>query len=369
MTPRPSSNPQDARRNKSPTASLDLASILQGRDVTASAPCRIDCGGALDIKQLAILMERATPMTVTIGLSLRTSVNISAAGRGLVVVDSPTLGHQELPFASLPLSGPFALLNGIIHYFGISGCRLTVDSDVPLGSGLGGSGAAAVATVAAVSKALSLSSNHTPGSKLAIALLAHEIENGVQASLTGLQDQLNAIFGGVNVWIWKYSAFKRPFLRRVLLKGSAIEDLGDRLAVAFAGDERQSGAVSSRYVADYIAGRTRQEWTRICDATRDFAGALNRKDWRCAGRALRTEMAVRDHICPDLWTPQARVLKNKAEHHGCVTRTAGGNRTGSLWAFGEPSAIRLVRKEWGSANLNASISSEGLNVNVYNSMQ
>jgi galactokinase/mevalonate kinase-like predicted kinase len=193
-----------------------------------------------------------------------------------------------------------------------------------------------------------------------IAQMAREAENSLPGGLTGLQDQLSAVFGGVNMWKWHYARQAQPFDRRVLLCEYDIDWLSRRIAVAFSGDLRNSSSVSMQYIEDYLAGKTCQEWIEICGMVSMFAAALQEKDGEAALKALQGEMRMRDQICADLWPASALALKAAADRFGCVTRTGGGNRAGCIWSFGEPEAIAALKKEWGNACLCAEVVSAGL---------
>jgi hypothetical protein len=139
-----------------------------------------------------------------------------------------------------------------------------------------------------------------------------------------------------------------------------LSRLSRRIAAAFAGEHRVSTSVSERYVADYLAGRTRQEWIRIALLATNFAEALAGQEWNRAAVALREEMTLREQICSGLWPDSTLPLRAAAESHGCVIRTAGGNKAGGVWAFGEPDAIQRLRQDWGAADLNAEVARNGL---------
>jgi D-glycero-alpha-D-manno-heptose-7-phosphate kinase len=341
---------------------IDLREVLRGRVITASAPSRLDCGGTLDLRPLALQLERIKPSTATIAISLRTIATLRAGAHNTVVIESSGIGREEMDVESLPLTGPFSLLNAIIHHFGITGFQLLVHSDVPIGSGLGGSGAVAVTVIAAIWFALSRSSKMTLADRCWVANMAHQLENSGLASLTGLQDQLAAAFGGVNLWTWHYSDREHPYTRRVLIRQPDLRLLSERIAVAFTGELRTSTPVTAKYVEDYLAGKTRQVWIEISTWASEFGRALQDKDWGKAARALKHEMRLRDQICPHLWPKSALLLKAAAERHGCTARTGGGNRAGCVWSFGDPEAISALRAEWGTATLPAEVVSVGIEV-------
>ena len=58
-----------------------LRELLIRQPITVSAPCRVDAGGTWDIKSLALPLERKTPVTVNMALTLRTTVTSCALGR------------------------------------------------------------------------------------------------------------------------------------------------------------------------------------------------------------------------------------------------------------------------------------------------
>src|SRR5574341_149047 len=86
------------------------------------------------------------------------------------------------------------LLKVCIKRFGIaSGLRVSTDSNVPPGSGLGTSSALCVAMLAAIYHFKSLVMEPTEIAKLAI-----EVERKELALAGGIQDQYSAAFGGIN---------------------------------------------------------------------------------------------------------------------------------------------------------------------------
>jgi D-glycero-alpha-D-manno-heptose-7-phosphate kinase len=344
------------------TTPVDIRGVLHERSVIASAPCRLDCGGTLDLPPLALQLEKSEPSTVTIAISLRTTATLRAGVNDTVIVESSSIGREEMAVESLPLTGPFALVNAIIHHFCITGFQLVLHSDVPLGSGLGGSGVVAVVVIAAICAALSQGTEPRMLDYFWIARLAHQLENSVAASLTGFQDQLAAVFGGVNMWTWRYSDRKRPYIRQVLLRKCDLPFLSKRIAVAFTGEQRRSTPVSAQYIRDYFAGRTRREWMEVSRWVSAFAEALKDKDCGGAWRALNEEMRIRDQMCPGLWPGSALALRATAERNGCTARTGGGNWAGCIWSFGEPEAITALREDWGKANLPAEVVSGGIEV-------
>src|SRR2546430_4031800 len=91
-------------------------------------------------------------------------------------------------------NGDLALPKAVLHQFGIRrGMNLFVASEVPPGTGLGSSSAAAVTMVRAISTLI-----EQPMTKHQVAELASYIEITKMGMPIGKQDQYAAAFGGLN---------------------------------------------------------------------------------------------------------------------------------------------------------------------------
>ena len=101
---------------------------------------------------------------------------------------------RHSPYNDLFWDGDLALPKAILHHFGIRrGINLFVASEVPPGTGLGSSSAAAVTMVRAISTLV-----EQPMSKQQVAELASYIEIGKMGMPIGKQDQYASAFGGLN---------------------------------------------------------------------------------------------------------------------------------------------------------------------------
>ena len=176
-----------------------LFNIIGNNWIEASAPCRIDCGGVWDIKGLALLGESIQPITVTLALDMRVKVRITPLESSVVRIRCNNVQEQEFELKDVAFNKTFGMFFAILSHFDVEGVEVNIESIFPPQSGLGGSGAAAVAMIAALSKAVD-NGKHRQSSGAQIAILAHNIEDGLRFTYTGLQDQLAAVFGGVHKW-------------------------------------------------------------------------------------------------------------------------------------------------------------------------
>ena len=130
--------------------SISLNKILSGHTVSASAPCRIDSGGTWDIKAMALPFTGIRPTTVNIALNIRTSVKILPYSDGKVKISS--LGFPEGKVFSadrLPFVPPFGIFLAAVSYYGLHGIEISIESQAPVQSALGGSSTALVALLKA----------------------------------------------------------------------------------------------------------------------------------------------------------------------------------------------------------------------------
>src|SRR5579864_9556298 len=101
---------------------------------------------------------------------------------------------RHSPYNDLFWNGDLALPKAILHHFGIRrGINLFVASEVPPGTGLGSSSAAAVTMVRAISTLM-----EQPMTKQQVAELASYIEINKMGMPIGKQDQYASAFGGLN---------------------------------------------------------------------------------------------------------------------------------------------------------------------------
>jgi D-glycero-alpha-D-manno-heptose-7-phosphate kinase len=333
------------RRQILPTR--DLRDLLNRTTIRAHAPGRIDCGGTWDLKALSLPYETFRPLTVNIAVDIRTTVRLSPYDEGMVAVASPGFDDEVAPAHALPFRTPLGLVFAIASHFGVSGIRIDLESEIPRQSGLGGSGAIAVTVVSAIAKALELQGCSRRLTKARLAVLAHSLEDGMGFSLTGLQDQLAAVYGGVHRWEWRYSCPEKPFSRRPVVRSSQFSDLSRHLLIVYTGESRDSSSATSSYIASFIDGRYRKEWLVIRQLTSDFADALERGNWRNAVEALGQEAAIRASMRADQETVLANQLMADANRRHCAAAYAGGNRAGCIWAIGpDQRAIAHLRADW-----------------------
>ena len=341
-----------------------LKQILEKGPIEATAPCRIDIGGTLDISTFYFPLRHFSPCTVNMALSLRTRVLLLPYTGGRVKVSSRGFKSAEYPLTKAPMRHPLGLMFAIAAYFREEGIHIAIDSSSPPKSGLGGSSAAAVALVAALLKATG--HGGIPGKK--IAHLAHAIEGSVAGVPCGIQDQLAAVYGGVHVWYWKGGSRGPSFFKKKLVSKRSLKQFEKHLLLAYSGRPHVSAQINQKWVNQFLSGKNRAHWVDIIKCTHGFADALLNKEIDQAVVWLQKETAIRRRMTPEVLDEVGKKLVRAAVNSNCGARFTGAGGGGCIWAFGKREDIERLKDRWqtlfsrypSAYLLDAKIDSEGV---------
>jgi len=168
-------------------------------EVVASAPARIDLAGGFTDG----VWDDVGGVVVNIAIDLRTTVKVSpSSNREEVEVSIKKDDGVESIFLSAESSygGWWDLFLAAVKRYDLKGLKIETTSDIPWGSGLGGSGSTGVALVAALSKFVSsLKVDLFTNEALeCVAKEARALETEEMSASCGWQDQWAAAFGGIN---------------------------------------------------------------------------------------------------------------------------------------------------------------------------
>jgi len=67
---------------------ISIRELLKDKHVEASAPCRIDMGGTLDLSTFYLPLRRYRPCTFNIALDMRTTVTVKPCKKGITRIKS-----------------------------------------------------------------------------------------------------------------------------------------------------------------------------------------------------------------------------------------------------------------------------------------
>jgi D-glycero-alpha-D-manno-heptose-7-phosphate kinase len=350
----------------------DFLDKLDGRQVEASAPCRLDMGGTLDLSTFYLALRAQEPCTFNLALDMRTHVTIKPGHAGLTEVQSKGFEPAIFPLSQAPFDHPLGLMFAIANYFKAEGVAISIASQSPPRSALGGSSSAAVALIAAFQAALSNEVSRSSLVQSSIAL-AYALEASVAGVPCGRQDHLAAAHGGVHAWYWGVDPEKPSDYQRVnLIKTNDYKAFESHILIAYCGQPHISKDVNSRWVKQFVAGNHRRGWIEICSLTHKFIDAVSRFDYREAAECMNREVAIRRQMTPDVFDEIGEQLRTAAQENSCGARFTGAGGGGCVWALGELEDIDRVRGMWenivrqrtGAMLLDARIDNQGVLVSI-----
>lgn len=324
----------------------ELRKKLESDPIEASAPCRVDMGGTLDISTFSYPLNYLAPCTVNIALGLRTRVRLKPYSRGQIKISSKGFKDAQFPADAAPFDHPLGLMFAVAAYFNAHGIQIEIHSQSPPRSALGGSSVAAVALVAAFSKLVEHEKTAVRLNRRAIALTAHQIEQSVAGVPCGIQDQLAAAYGGVNIWHWRADSNRSVFKRQCAVPKDSHKALERHLLLAYCGEPHVSEDVNGRWVRQFLSGKYRDLWVEIVLCTQKFAAALVNGNYQQAVIQMNRETAIRRTLTPDVVDHVGERLVDQARQNNCGARFTGAGGGGCLWAVGEIEHIDRLRPIW-----------------------
>ena len=342
---------------------------LESEQIEASAPCRIDMGGTLDISTFSYPLRHLAPCTFNIALDLRTRIRLKPYTTGRIKISSRGFKEAQFKADAAPFVHPMGLMFATAAYYNADGIHIEIDSQSPPRSALGGSSVAAVALVAAIAKLMQPEErSDAEPDRRSIALTAFQIEQSVAGVPCGIQDQLAAAYGGVNIWHWQALPKQPVFKRQCVVRKGAHKAFERHLLIAYCGRPHVSKDVNGRWVQQFLSGSYRDLWMEIIECTRKFAAAMIHRDYKQAAIQMNRETSIRRTLTPDVLDNIGEKLVDLARGAGCGARFTGAGGGGCLWAVGETENIDRLRPLWektlsvreAAGLLNVSIDSKGL---------
>ena len=279
--------------------------------IVASAPARVDlAGGWTDVAPYTTELGGAV---CNVAIELRVTVTITPAGLDFTPPTDP-------------------LVRAAWQRAGQPSVAIRLRSDIPIGSGLGGSSAAGVALAAALAAA-----RHTSLDSHALAELSRSTETETMGLAGGCQDHFAASFGGALL----LHCGATTTVDSIVLSDATIAEFESRAMIAFTGESRMSARTITAVIDAY---RESDEITcaslstmaalapRMADALRDgdidSLGTLLAHQWT-AQRALHDTITTPliDQIVSDVTAAGALGTKALgASGGGCVLVIARADR-------------------------------------------
>jgi len=277
---------------------------------------------------------------------MRTHVTIEPGHAGVTQIQSKGFEPAVFPLSQAPCDHPLGLMFAIANYFNAEGVAISIASQSPPRSALGGSSSAAVALIAAFQVVLSSQVSRASLMQSSIAL-AFALEASVAGVPCGLQDHLAAAHGGVHAWYWGVDPAKPTTYNSVnLIQPNDFKAFESHILIAYCGKPHVSKDVNSRWVKQFVAGSHRHGWIEICILTQKFIDAISKSNYQDAADCMNREVAIRRQMTPDVFDEIGEQLRTAAQENRCGVRFTGAGGGGCVWALGELEDIDRVRGMW-----------------------
>ncbi|GCE23434.1 GHMP family kinase ATP-binding protein [Dictyobacter kobayashii] len=227
---------------------------------------------------------------------------------------------RHTPYTDLVWDGDLALPRAVLHHFGIrAGLNLFIASEVPPGTGLGSSSAAAVALVRAFATL-----TDQPMGRQQIAEIASAIEIDKMGMPIGKQDQYAAAFGGLNKMTFTSAGVTVEPVRLAL---STQKTLEQRLLLFFTGSSRESTSIlkHQRKSTEEQNEHVLQALHNIKGVVTEVEHCLTSGDLDGFGQVLDYSWQEKRRLAPNLSSPFIDECYTLARQHGVL----GGKITGA----------------------------------------
>src|SRR5271168_4713064 len=331
--------------------------------IEAKAPTRVDLAGStLDIWPLYLFHPGAATVNVAITRYAYCTMEAHARGDKRIHLISRDIKRKEsfASFAAMERAKRYRLplLAEIAKFFRpVGGFTLTTDSEAPSGAGIGGSSAMAVAICAALDRFTGAGK-----SKEDWIHISRDAEAIVINVPTGTQDHYPPAFGGA-------AAIELPpgGEHRVELRVN-LDELERRIAVCYTGKPRQHGINNWEVFKAQIGGKrsVQNSLERISEVAQKMRFALEKPDWREAGRLMREEWSFRKRNLPTSSTKTIdRVIEGARRNGALAGKVCGAGGGGCVVLLIEPDARRRVEAaivEAGGEVLPVTIDRQGVQV-------
>ena len=214
---------------------------------------------------------------------------------------------------------------------------ITLASDIPMGSGLGGSSAAGVAVAAALAALRGEELDPT-----ALAELSRRTETETMGLAGGCQDHYAAAYGGALL----LTCGAATMVEQIPLHPQTIEQFEARAMIAYTGESRMSAntitAVMQLYRDD--DAETCNALHKMADLATPMAHALRSGDIDRLGELLNDQWQAQRALHPTITTPLIdRIVTSVADAGALGTKALGASGGGCVLVIARADRIAAVR--------------------------
>jgi D-glycero-alpha-D-manno-heptose-7-phosphate kinase len=335
--------------------------------IVSKAPTRIDIGGGtLDLWPIHQLLDHR--VTVNFGIDLWAQCTISKSSSPQFVIRSRDQKAEvsgswtKVMAEEAKMILPLRLLR---HFWrdGDLPIEMELSAMSPVGAGLGGSSALAIAIVQALCAARHKWFGEEMLDEVRMVAIAQDIEARIIHAPTGVQDYWGAVRGGINILRFPPGGVSVETLSTEVLAG-----LEAHLIVCYSGQARASSLNNwqiFRRVFDRD-GDLLKKLGNIGLCAEELASAVIHGDVANILKISKEEWLLRTQLWPDIETEITKKLDAAACGAGAMfSRVCGAGGGGVMAVFAKPSVRQSVTDALtraGGTVLNAHIAKKGMTI-------
>lgn len=307
--------------------------------VTTRAPVRIDfAGGWTDVVDFA---SDEGGVVVSAALNLYAHAEIRTGGERISLVAEDMLERVSVARPSdLAYDGKLDLHKAAINMLPVAGgIEVLTRTDVPLGSGLGASGALDVALVAGLVRC-----RDEECDVVELAEMGYELESRELGLLGGRQDQYAAAFGGLYEYTFDGESVSR---KKLELDNRAATDLLAHLTVIYSGRSHFSSATHEHVWNAYRArdATVSEALHGMRAAAVSAATAIEAADWKSLARVVDENWSQQRRLHATVSTETTEIIERQCREAGAwAVKATGAGAGGCLLVIAPPENKERVTK-------------------------
>lgn len=319
--------------------------------IRSQTPLRLGlAGGGTDIN---LYCDTYTGYVLNATISLFVHCTLIERGDNKIIFDSPDTGgyceyESTLNFENDGKLDIFkAVYNRIVKDYAKKPLSFSLHtySDVPSGSGLGGSSTLVVGMLKVYAEWLNL-----PLGEYEIAKLAYEIEREDLGIVGGAQDQYAATFGGFN--FMEFYADKRVIVNPLRIRNYIVSELESRVVLYFTNITREAKDIEEHKKGKLGDSKSLEAMHSIKQDAIDMKEALFRADFKRLGEILERSWRSKKTISEIVSNDELERIYHLAVSNGAYSgKTSGAGAGGFMFFLCEPTQkyrlCELLNKQGG----------------------
>lgn len=319
--------------------------------IRSQTPLRLGlAGGETDIN---LYCDTYTGYVLNATISLFVHCTLIERGDNKIIFNSPDTGGYCEYESTLNLENDGkldifkAVYNRIVKDYAKKPLSFSLHtySDVPSGSGLGGSSTLVVGMLKVYAEWLNL-----PLGEYEIAKLAYEIEREDLGIVGGAQDQYAATFGGFN--FMEFYADKRVIVNPLRIRNYIVSELESRVVLYFTNITREAKDIEEHKKGKLGDSKSLEAMHSIKQDAIDMKEALFRADFKRLGEILERSWRSKKTISEIVSNDELERIYHLAVSNGAYSgKTSGAGAGGFMFFLCEPTQkyrlCELLNKQGG----------------------